>query len=255
MGFQFRRDFLLTFGGADDDAIVLESLFVVHEVADGNSARTEEAMAASGATGGDAGDGEFQRLAIEYGDDPADGTNEPSTIEAGPGHGARPREIVDGTGEDAVQDLLRGSAEPDLFGRDVLALGRLNQIKITDVDALLLGEALGGACRRADGIVGHGLRRTGYFGLDVRLLGAKPADAGGQAARRAECLYRNTIKETFGRQQLLDIGAELSFRFWKHDGRNLFAADFEEQFDALFYCRRLHAPTSRWDAGPAICER
>src|SRR5260370_18257880 len=89
----------------------MESLFVVQEVADGNGARTEEAMAASGATGGNAGDGEFQRLAIEYGDDPAGGTNEPSPIEAGPGHGAWPGEIVHPTGQDVVHALLRGSAQ------------------------------------------------------------------------------------------------------------------------------------------------
>src|SRR5260370_16946471 len=75
MGLEFRRDFLLTFGGADDDAIVLESLFVIQEVAHGNCARTEATMAPSGATGGDAGDGECQRLGIEYTDDTADGTD------------------------------------------------------------------------------------------------------------------------------------------------------------------------------------
>src|SRR5260370_26278112 len=100
MGLEFRRDFLLTFGGTDDDAIVLESLFVIQEVAHGNGARTEETMAASGATGGDAGDGEFQRLAIQYSDDPADGTDVARSIEAGPGHGTWPSEIVDSAGED-----------------------------------------------------------------------------------------------------------------------------------------------------------
>src|SRR5260370_1857870 len=223
----------------------MESLFVVQEVADGNGARTEEAMAASGATGGNAGDGEFQRLAIEYGDDPADGTNEPSPIEAGPGHGAWPSEIVHCAGEDTNENLFRSSAESDLFGREVLALGGLDQIEITDVDALLLGEALGGACRRADGIIGHGLGRTGYFGLDVRLLGAKPADACAHAARRAEGLPRNTIKEAFGREQLLDINAELYFRFWKHPGGNLFPTAFGAPSPAVFPLRRPHAPPPR----------
>src|SRR5260370_7172381 len=103
----------------------------------------------------------------------------------------------------------------------------MHQIKIADVDALLLGEALGGACRRADGIVGHGLRWTGYFGLDVRLLGAKSADPGGQPARRAEGLHRNTIKEAFARQQLLDIRPELSSLLCNHPRRNLFPAASE----------------------------
>src|SRR5258708_39515898 len=94
MGFEFRANFLLAPGRADDDAVALEFLFVVQEVAVVNGARTEEAVAASGAAGGDTGDREFQRFAVEYGDDPADGTNEARTIEAGPGHGARPGQIV-----------------------------------------------------------------------------------------------------------------------------------------------------------------
>src|SRR5258708_23399769 len=98
MGFKLGRDFLLSAAGADEDAAALKLLLVVREVADGDGARPEEAMAASGAAGSDAGDGEFQRLAVEYGDDPADRTNETHAVDAGPGHRTRPGEVVHGTG-------------------------------------------------------------------------------------------------------------------------------------------------------------
>ena len=46
-------------------------LLVVRKALDRDVARTEEAMAARSAPGGDAGDGKLQRLAVEHGDDPA----------------------------------------------------------------------------------------------------------------------------------------------------------------------------------------
>src|SRR5204863_6842271 len=108
MGFQFRGDFLLASGGTNDHAILLESLFVVREVANVNGARAEEAVAARGAAGNDAGDREFQWSAVEYGDDPADGTNEPCTVQTGPGHGARPGKVVHSAGQNGNQDLFSG---------------------------------------------------------------------------------------------------------------------------------------------------
>jgi len=99
MGFEFRRDFLLAAAGTDDDAVVLEPLLVVQKVADVNRVRTEEAVPASGGSSGDTGYREFQKSAVEHGDDPADGTNEARAIEAGPSHRAWPGEIVNGAGE------------------------------------------------------------------------------------------------------------------------------------------------------------
>ena len=194
VGFQLRGDFLLTSGGTNDHAILLEFLFVVREVADVNGACAEEAVAARGAAGSDAGDREFQWSAVEYGDDPADGTNEPCTVQAGPGHGARPGKVVHSAGQNGDQDLFSGSAELGLFGGKVFALGRLDQIKIADVDTLLLGEALGGTCRRADSIVSNRFRRTGHFDLDIGLLGAQSLNPGDQTTRRAEGFDRYTVK-------------------------------------------------------------
>ncbi len=123
------------------------------------------------------------------------------------------------------------------------------------MNALLLGEALSRACRRADGIVGHGLGWAGNFSFDVRLLGAQPLDPGCQAARRAESLHRRAIKETLSGEKLLNAGSQFFLGLWKHARRNLFAADFEKQLDSLFYRSCLHARTSRWDAMPPIWDR
>ena len=160
-----------------------------------------------------------------------------------------------GAWKDGDQDLLRGPAELDLLASEVLALGSLNQVESVDVDTLLLSEALRGACRRADGIVGHRFGRTGYFDLDVSLFREQAANPGGQAARRAEGLHRYPIKETLGGEQLLDIRTEFLFCFRKHPGGNLLAANFKEEFDSLFDWGPLHARTSRWDAPPPICDR
>src|SRR2546430_5171124 len=228
MRIEFRRDFVLALCGADDYAVLLEALLVVQEVADVDGARTEEPVAARSASCSDTGNGNSQRLAVEHRDDPADRSNETRAIEAGPGHGARPGKIVHRARKDATEDLLGSSAQLDLFGRQVLALGCLDQIQIADVNALLLGEALRGPCRRADGIVRHGLGRAGHFRLDVRLLGAESLDPGGQAARRTEGFHRYAIREVLGSQQLFNIRAKFLFGFWEHPSGDLFAADFEK---------------------------
>ncbi len=141
--------------------------------------------------------------------------------------------------------MLCRSAQPDLFGSKVLALGGLHQIKIADVNVLLLREALGGACRRADGIVRHGLGRAGNFGFDVRLLCAQPFDPGRQAARRTEGLHGHAAKEALSGEQFFDVGSQFLFSLRKHPSRDLFAADFEKELHSLFYGSRLHARTSR----------
>jgi len=228
MRIEFRRDFVLALCGADDHAVLLEALLVVQEVADVNGARTEEPVAACSASCSDTGNGNFQRLAVEYRDDPADRSNETRAIEAGPSHGARPGKIVHRARKDATEDLLGSSSQLDLFGRQVLALGCLDQIQIADVNALLLSEALRGPCRRADGIVRHGLGRAGHFRLDVRLLNRQSANPGSQAPRRTEGLDRYPIREALGSQQLFNIRAKFLFGFWEHPSGDLFAADFEK---------------------------
>ncbi len=212
-------------------------------------------MAARGSAGSDAGDGEFQRFAVEYGDDPADRANEACAVETGPGHRARPGQVMHGAWQDLDQHLLRSSAQLDLFCGQVFALGGLDQIKVVDVDALLFSEALCRACRRADGVVSHGLGRTAYFDFNVSLLGAQSPDPGSQAAWRAEGLHRHTVKQVLGGEEFLDVGAELCFGLRKHPRGDLFAADFEQEFDALVFRVCLHARTSRCAAVPPICDK
>src|SRR6266700_1492857 len=237
VGFQFGGDFLLPDGRANNDSVGEKLLFVVQKIADLDGARTDEAMATGGAPSRDAGDGNFQRLAVKQRDDPADGANEARAVEARPGHGAWPGEIVYCSGQHGGENLLRCSPQFDLLGGEVLALGRLNQEETADVHLLLLREALRRACRRADGIVGHGLRRTGDLRLDVSLFSEKPANPGGQAPGCTERFYGDAAKKILRGQKFLDVGAQLLFGLWKHACRNFFAADFKEQFDALFFWR------------------
>src|SRR5712664_4804743 len=126
-------------------------------------------MAASGAAGRDSGHRNLQGLAIEHCDDPPDRTNEARAIETRPGHRAWPGQIVHCARKDGDQDLLCSPSELGLLAGEVLTLGSLNQVESIDMDALLLGKAQGRACRRADGIVGHGFGRSSYFDLYVSL--------------------------------------------------------------------------------------
>ena len=64
---------------------------------------------------------------------------------------------MDGAGQNLGQDLLGGAAALGVLGGDVFALGRRDQVEVDEADALLFGEADGGTCRLADGVVGHGL--------------------------------------------------------------------------------------------------
>src|SRR6266481_36496 len=197
--FKFLRDFLLTASWADNDAVLLQQLLLVGKVLDRDAAGTQEAMAASGVAGGNAGHRDLQWLAIEHRDDPPAGTNESRTIEARPGHGTWPSQIVHRPRKNGNQDLFRGLAQFSLLRSEVLTLGSLHQVKSIDVDALLLSEALRCACRRADRVVGHGLGRADYFDLDVSLFRKQPLNPGGQPAGGAESLHGYPLRKIFGR--------------------------------------------------------
>ena len=127
-------------------------------------------MAARDVACRDAAEGELEGLATEQGHDPADRADEAGAVEAGPRHGARPGKVVDRARQDFAEDLLRGAAALGLLGGEVFALWRLDDEDVDQADALLFGEADGGACRLADLIVGYGLRRAGDFADDVFLL-------------------------------------------------------------------------------------
>src|SRR5713101_1395398 len=258
MGLQFFGDFFLTAGWADNDTVRMQLLLVIGEAADTDSVRTEEAVAASDVSGGDAGDREFQGLAVEHRDDPSNGANEAGGVEVSPSHGAWPSDVVDGAGEDGREDLLRGPAELGLLGGEVLALRSLDQKELVDVDTLLLGETQRGACRRADGIVGHGLGGTGDLRLNVRLFHGKSLDPGGQTPGRSEGFHRDALGEAFCGKEFRNIGTEIFFGLREHAGRDFLTSDFEEKLDPFFHCAigsRFHARTSLREAGPPICSR
>ena len=258
MGLQFLGDFFLAAGRTDDDAVRIQLLLVIGETADTDGVRTEEAVAAGDVSGGDAGDREFQGLAVEHRDDPSNGANEAGGVEASPRHRAWPGDVVDGAGEDGREDLFRGPAELGLLGGEVLALRGLDQKELVDVDTLLLGETQCGACRRADGIVGHGLRGAGDFRLDVRLFHGESLDPGGQTPGRSEGFHRDALGEIFRGKEFLDVGTAIFFGLREHAGRNFLTSDFKEKLDAPFHCAigsRFHARTSLREAGPPICSR
>src|SRR5467141_2744389 len=167
----------------------MELLFIAGETLDANGAGPEKAMAAGRVACRNACDGNFRRLAVEHGDDPSNGTDEARALAAGPRHGTRTGEIVDGARKNGGENLRGRAAEFYLLGGEVLALGSLDQVEAADVDTLFFGKAQRGTRRRADGIVGDGLRRAGDFGFHVGLLGEQ---ASSQAVSRRGALKVST---------------------------------------------------------------
>ena len=105
---------------------------------------------------------------------------------------------MDGAGEQFGEDLLGGAAAFCVLGGEIFAFGRLDEVDIDEADALLLGEADGGACGLALGVVGDGLGRAGDFADDVGLLYGQAADPGCEAARAGEGLDGEALREVFG---------------------------------------------------------
>src|ERR1700689_825892 len=89
-GGEFALDFRAAVSGLHNDAVGAKLLLVVREGGDGDGVGSEEAMAARDVAGGDAAEGEVERLATECADDPADGADETGAVEAGPSHCTRP---------------------------------------------------------------------------------------------------------------------------------------------------------------------
>src|SRR6516225_5864913 len=149
-------------------------------------------------SGGDAAKGKPQRLAVENGKEPAHGANEAGAVEAGPSHGARPRNVVDGTRENPGEEIVRSAATLDDFGGNVFALGRLYEVDLMQGHTIALGKADSGARRCAGVVVGHGLWRAGDFVFDIGLLGDEAVDPGGQAAGATEGFDSDAFLEVLG---------------------------------------------------------
>src|SRR5208282_3038899 len=72
---EFALDLFAALGGAHDDAVGAQLLFVVCETGDADLRFSQEAVAARAVSGSDAAEAELQGFAAEHGDDPADGAN------------------------------------------------------------------------------------------------------------------------------------------------------------------------------------
>src|SRR5205823_462919 len=158
---QLFADLLLPPGWADDHAIGLQLLFVVLKIAHADRWRPEKAVPARRVPCRHSSDLNLQRLATEHSNHPTNGPDEPRPAEPRPRHGARPRQVVHRARQDGSQYLLRRAARLDLLRCEVLPFRRLHEIEGADMNALLLREAQGRSRRRADSIIGHGLRWSG----------------------------------------------------------------------------------------------
>ncbi len=107
---QLFRDLLAPLRRPNDYAIRSQFLFVVCKVLDLQWAFAEKPMTERNISCGYSGKGKLQRLAVHYRNNPADGANESCAIEAGPGHGPRPSQVMNHAWQYFVQNLLGGSA-------------------------------------------------------------------------------------------------------------------------------------------------
>src|SRR5258708_9865476 len=130
-------------------------------------------MPGSGVRSSDTAIGKFERLAVEQPDHPTDWTDEADTGQTAPGHGLRPVKVVEDARENVRQNVFGGTAAFHVLCGQVFALGSLQEINFMQRDALLFRKADGGACRRADHVVSHGLWRPRHFAYWVRLANSQ----------------------------------------------------------------------------------
>src|SRR5215469_12640343 len=260
IGSEFAFDLFAALVLADDDAVRTKLLFVVGEAAHLDLRLAEETVADRGIPRRQAAKSELQRPAVEHANEPTNRTNETRAIEARPGHGARPRQVVNHPRKNFEQKLVGRAAALGDLGGEVFALWGLHQVDRVQRHALALREADGSTRRCAGRIVGNGLGRAGDFALDVGLLGEQSANPGGKATRPAEGFNAHALVKVLGGEVALENGLKFTDRFGKHPGGDLLRADFKEQLDALVrFCRGLwcfafgswlprrgHRATARW---------
>ena len=153
------------------------------------------------------------------------------------------------------------------FGGKVFALGGLQKIDFVQRDALLLREAHRRACRRADRIVGHRLRRPGHFTHHIRLPHRQSSRPQRQPPRRAERLHRHAVHQdslpsavsprpAFSSASARgSIPAGISSQPTSNSSSTrLSGAGFARPF-SLRFLRRTHARTSAFAAPGEVCSR
>ena len=186
---QFFRNLLSALRRTNNHSVRLQLLLVVREVFHAQRSLAEKPVTQRRVPRCDSRKRKLQRLAIHHGDDPANRPNESRPINPRPRHRPRPRQIMNHSRKDLVQYLLRCPPSLHLLRGKVFALGSLHYIKVLQRKPLLLRKAMRRACRLADGIVSHRLRRPGHFVLHVGLFLAQAADMRDEPARRAESFY------------------------------------------------------------------
>src|SRR5579862_7771053 len=144
---------------------------------------------------------------------------------------------MNGAREQLSEDLLGGTAAFCVLCCEIFAFGSLNGVDIDEADALLLGEAYGGASGLALCVVCDRFWWPGDFTDDVGLLGGQAAHPGYETARCCESFYDNALRQIFSGEQFLDNYFKLLFGFWEHPGGNLFSADLKQEFKFLRFRR------------------
>src|SRR5262249_25970085 len=121
-GSQLLLDLATPFFGSNNHTIGAQFPFIIRERGDRDLRSAQESVPSGSASRCYATETEFQRLASQNCNNPSDGSDEPGTIEPGPRHGSRPREIVDRSRQHFCQNLCGCATPLQLLGGDVFAL-------------------------------------------------------------------------------------------------------------------------------------
>jgi hypothetical protein len=147
-----------------------------------------------------------------------------------PLHQPRKRQRPQRGGEDVRQHVDDGPAPLPPAERQVDALWRLGPLQRTDRHLVLGGKPLGRPGRSAVALERRRDRRTGHQFFQVGLTFGQPRHPHGQPPRRAVGFRRRVGGETkflqLGEEHLADLVGERR----EPSGRNLFAADLEQEF-------------------------
>ena len=185
-------------------------------------------MAAGGPAAGHIAQHEGHHRAPVAGQDPVDRPGKGDGLRP-PAHGLGEAQPQDKPRQELRQALGGGPAGGALLDRQVDAPGGVHFDEVGDRHALGPGEPRGRGRDIARGVHGHGLGRTddflGDFGLGLGHLPGHQRQAPGGAP--GEDLPH---PDAFGLQQLAERGNHFLQNRREKTGRDLFSADFQQQF-------------------------
>ena len=190
-----------------------------------DTARAQERMPVCRAAGLDPGQFEVDHIAVEQRDQRPDRPSEPDRVRM-PAHGLGERQAGDDIGQGLCQDVRCRLPLDPLSHRAVLALRRVLEVDIGQVDTLRLGEAgpgFGGFAILAEG---NTSRRAGDFRLNVFLALDQALREHGQPAWRGRALHLDVTETGFRRQRADSLTECVERRLDVARGQFL-GADFE----------------------------